>query len=146
MICRPYYWYAHHTNINPLIIMKTWLIAMQCFQKMFHFLSVFNGLSSTLSDISITLRKPLKTIFVGYFWKVTNTSTRYFWEVSETSQNRHLFEICLRRLKDVTKRTSFLRYIWHRMFIGDEKTALKQLCLYFLYWSPLVSGSIIKQN
>ena len=33
-----------------------------------------------------------------------------------------------------------------RMFIVDEKTALKQLCQYFLYWSSLESGSIIKQN
>ena len=33
-----------------------------------------------------------------------------------------------------------------RMFIGVEKTALKQLCQYFLYWGSLESGSIIKQN
>ena len=33
-----------------------------------------------------------------------------------------------------------------RMFIGVEKTALKQLCQYLLYWGSLESGSIIKQN
>ena len=32
------------------------------------------------------------------------------------------------------------------IFIGVEKTALKQLCQYFLYWGSLESGSIIKQN
>ena len=34
----------------------------------------------------------------------------------------------------------------HRIFIGVEKTALKQLCQYLLYWGSLESGSIIKQN
>ena len=33
-----------------------------------------------------------------------------------------------------------------RNFIGVQKTALKQLCQYFLYWGSLESGSIIKQN
>ena len=31
-------------------------------------------------------------------------------------------------------------------FIGVDKTALKQLCQYLLYWGSLESGSIIKQN
>ena len=33
-----------------------------------------------------------------------------------------------------------------RMFIGVEKTALKQLCQYLLYWGSLESGLIITQN
>ena len=32
------------------------------------------------------------------------------------------------------------------LFIGVEKTELKQLCQYFLYWGSLESGSIIKQS
>ena len=32
------------------------------------------------------------------------------------------------------------------MFIDVEKTALKQLGQYFLYWGPLESGLMIKQN
>ena len=33
-----------------------------------------------------------------------------------------------------------------RVFIGVEKTALKQLCQYLWYWGLLERGSIIKQN
>ena len=33
-----------------------------------------------------------------------------------------------------------------RNFIGVQKTALKQLCQYLLYWDSLGSASIIKQN
>ena len=36
--------------------------------------------------------------------------------------------------------------LFQHMFISVEKTALKQLCQYFLYWGSLESGSIIKQN
>ena len=53
-----------------------------------------------------------ETTFVEHFWIVTNTSKRYFWDVSEASQNKHFFEICLRWLKDVIWKTSFLRCIW----------------------------------
>ena len=70
---------------------QTWLIAMHCSQKNFHFLTVSNGPISILSDIVITLRKSHETISVGYFWKITNACKRYFWDVSETSRNRHLF-------------------------------------------------------
>ena len=52
-----------------------------------------------------------ETIFAWYFWIVTNTKI-YFWDISETSENKHLFEICLRRLKDVTWKTSFMGCIW----------------------------------
>ena len=41
--------------------------------------------------IVITLRKSQEIIFVGYFWKITNTCERYFWDVLKTSQKRHLF-------------------------------------------------------
>ena len=79
-----------------------------------------------------------ETIFVWYFWIVTNTFKIYFWDISETSENKHPFEISLRRLKDVTwkniffqmylrrlrnvtKKTSFLRYI------GDDVRRLKDV-------------------
>ena len=32
-----------------------------------------------------------ETIFVWYFWIVTNTFKIYFWDISETSENKHLF-------------------------------------------------------
>ena len=31
------------------------------------------------------------------------------------------------------------------MFMGVEKTALKQLCQHFLYWASLENGSIINK-
>ena len=87
---------------------QTWLRAMHYSQKMFHFLSVSNGPTSISSDVSITLRKSQENIFVGYFRKITYTCERYFWDASETSQNSH-FEICSRRLKDLTWKTTFWR-------------------------------------
>ena len=74
MICRSYFLDKQHANISPLIL-KTWLIAMHCSQKKFHFLSAFNFPRFILSDISIFLAH--ETIFVGYFWKVTDTCKRY---------------------------------------------------------------------
>ena len=44
-----------------------------------------------------TLRKSHETTFVGYFWKVANTSKRYFWHVSEMSRTRHLSWEMLKR-------------------------------------------------
>ena len=38
------------------------------------------------------------------------------------------------------------RKLSERMFMGVEKTALKQLCQNLLYWGSLESGSVIKQN
>ena len=69
---------------------QTRLIAKHCSQKTFPFLSVSNGPTPTLSNISVTLRKSHETIFVGYFWIITNTCKRCFWGVSEMSQYRHL--------------------------------------------------------
>ena len=80
------HWYPWHN----------WLISMHCSKKMFHFLSASNGPILILSDIVITLGKSHKIIFVGYFWKITNTCERCFWAVSETSR----------------KRQSFLSFIW----------------------------------
>ena len=95
---------------------------------MLHFLSVSNGYTSILSDILITLQKSRETIFSWVFLKITNTCKRCFWDVSEMSRNTHLFwnikttyrrhtkgiffEMFLGRLKDVTKKTSFLKCIW----------------------------------
>ena len=74
---------------------------------MFHLLSVSNGPTSILSEISITLRKSHKTILRGIFEKSQILVRHIF----ETSQRRNgidiFFEVFLRRLKDVTKKTSF---------------------------------------
>ena len=80
--------------------------------KTFHFLSVSNGLTSILSDISITLWKSHETIFVCILKKPEILAC----DVFETSQRRRgieiFFEIYLRRLTDVTQKRSFLRRIW----------------------------------
>ena len=84
------------------------LMALHCSQKTtFHFLSVLT---------STHLFYQRETIFVGYFWLVTNALKIYFSDVSETSQNKHLFEMYLRHLREVTKDTSFLRCIWDFSF------------------------------
>ena len=54
------------------LILKTNLIEI-CVLKTFHFLIVSNSTTSILSDILITLWKSHEIIFVGYFWKITNT-------------------------------------------------------------------------
>ena len=90
---------------------QAWLISMHCSQKTFHFLSVSNGPTSILSDIVITLQESHKTIFAGYFWKLQVIARDAF----ETSQRCHkidiFFEVCSRRFRDVTQKTSFLRYV-----------------------------------
>ena len=58
------------------------------------FLSVSNGPTSILSDIVITLGKSHETIFVGFLKK----SHKYLWEMF------------LRRLRDVMEKTSVLWY------------------------------------
>ena len=89
--CQPYYWDEHHASISPLILMTDLNNSYPLLPEDVSFLECFNGLASIVSDISITLKKSHETIFVDYFWKVTNTCKRYFWDVSEMSQNRHLF-------------------------------------------------------
>ena len=103
---------------------QTWLISIHCSQKTFHFLSVSNAPTYILSNIVITLRKSHEITFVGYFRKTRNACERCFGDVSETSQKIHLFwdmleassrrhtndiifEVFLRRLNDITKKTSF---------------------------------------
>ena len=61
------------------------------FHKTIHFLSVSDGLTSTLSDIVIIVRKSHETIFVTYFRKTKNICGRCFWDVSEVSRKIHLF-------------------------------------------------------
>ena len=112
-------------EISPLILMTDLINSHTLLPETFHFWSVSNVSTSILSDISITLRKTHEAIFVGYFWKITNTCERYFGDISEMSRNRHLFwdmlemswrrhtkEMCWRRLKDVTKKSSLLRWFW----------------------------------
>ena len=115
---------------------------MHCSQKNFRFLTVSNGPKSIFSDIVITLRKSHETISVGYFWKITNACKGYFWDVSETSRNRHLFWDVLRRLKDVTQKTSFLRRIWEVLktsqknnpFWDISERSLRCLCQWRSDW------------
>ena len=58
-----------------------WLIATGSSQKTLHLLSVSNGPTSVLSDISITLRKSHGTIFVGYLakWLSVCLWTKWLW-------------------------------------------------------------------
>ena len=72
-----------HADITPLIL-TTDLINIYALLA-FHFLSVSHGPTSILSDILITLRKSHVTIFLGHFWKITNTCERCFWDVLVTS-------------------------------------------------------------
>ena len=123
---------------------QTWSISMHCSHKTFHFLSVSDGPTSILSDIVITLRKSHEIIFVTYFWKTKNTCERCFWDVSETSRKRHLFEICLRRLKDVTQHlfwdvfeTSYRRHkkdIFFEMHLRRLKDVTKLTSLLRCFW------------
>ena len=128
---------------------------MHCFQKTVHFLSVSNGPTSISSDIVISLRKSNEIIFVGNFWKITNTCKRCFWDVSGKSRNRRLFwdmletssrhytkhiffEMFLRCffLKTWQRKRSFLRSIWDvlktsqksRLFWDVSKRSLRCLC------------------
>ena len=111
---------------------QTCLIVMHCSQKTFHLLSVSNGPASILSNISVNLRKSLESIFVGYFWKITNICERRFWDVSEMSRNRHLSEICSRHLKDVTQKASILRCFWD-VLKTSQKRHLFEIYLVFLF-------------
>ena len=61
--------------------------------EMFRFLIVSNSPTSILSDIIITLRKSHEIIL---------------WVIFE--KPKYLREMCLRRLRDVAEKTSFLRY------------------------------------
>ena len=85
---------------------------MQCSNKTFHFLSVSDGPTSILSDIVITLRKSHEVNFVTYFLKTKNACERCFWDAQSRLGKDIFFEICPRRLKDVTQKTSFLRCFW----------------------------------
>ena len=69
---------------------------MDCSQKTFLFLSVSTGLISISSDIVITLRKIKQNYFYGVCLK----------------NHKCLWVIFFRCLRDVTKKTSFLRYSW----------------------------------
>ena len=75
-----------------------------------------------LSDISIILRTSHKTIFVGILEKPHILA----WGIFETSRRRHgidiFFDICWRRLKDVTQKISLLKCFWEvsEMFLSME--------------------------
>ena len=122
---------------------------MYCSHKTFHFLSVSDSPTSILSDIVMTLRKSHEIIFVWRIFEkpkilardVFETSQRrhgkdiflrYAWDVLKTSHNI-FFEMFLRRLKDVTKKTSFLRRIWAVLKTSQKK---------YLFWD--VSGRSLR--
>ena len=85
---------------------------MHCSQKTFRFLSVSNGPTSILSNISVTLQRSHETILWGIFEKSQILAR----DVSETSQRCHgkdmFFEISSRRPRGVIQKTSFLRCFW----------------------------------
>ena len=86
---------------------------MRCSQKTLrHFLSVSNGPLSFLSDIS-NLNNPMEITRNQSFWGIFGKSQVLARDIFEMSQKRHgkniFFEICFRRLKDVTQKTSLLR-------------------------------------
>ena len=80
-------------------------------RKRFIFLSVSNGPTSILLDISITLRKWHKTTFVGYFWKMINTCEKCFWD----SQICCGIDTFLRFVRDVLK--TYTKSIFLEMFL-----------------------------
>ena len=120
---------------------QTWLIAMHSSQKKFNFLSASNGPTSILSDISITLRKSYETIFVGIFEKPQDLA----WDIFETSWRRHgidiFFEICWRRLRDITHKTSFLRCIWVALKMSQKSSF--EMFLRGL-WDVSLNGDLIE--
>ena len=88
-------------------------------------MSVSDGPTSILWDIVIVLRKSHEIVFVTYFWKTKHTCERCFWDVLKTSLKKKkdiFFDMYLRYLKDVTKKTSFemfLRGLWNISLNGD---------------------------
>ena len=119
---------------------QTWLIAMHCSPKTFHFLSVSNGPTSffiryCLNSAEITRNqfcgiflkncKYLRKMFLRCFWKVLNTSQkshllRCFWEVSEMSLS---MEIWLRSPRDISRRLG--KVFWEYAGKLQEKTHAK---------------------
>ena len=124
---------------------QTWLISVHYSQKTLHFLTVSSGPTSVLSDILITLRKPHEIILWDAFFIIYD----FWWRASyvfETSQRRHgkdiFFEMFLRRLKGVTKKTSFLRCIW-----DVSRTSQKVISFEMFargHWDVSLNGDLIE--
>ena len=68
-----------------------------------------------------------ETIFVGYFWIVTNTFKIYFWDVSRTSQN-HLFENFWDALKTSHKKHLFWD-VFETSYRGHKKDIFFEMYL-----------------
>ena len=105
-----------------------------------------------------------KTIFVWYFGIVTNTFKIYFWrqriniffwdmfDALKTSPEnvffemylRRLFEMYFRSLKDVTKKTSFLRCIWD-VLKTSQKRHLFEMFLRGL-WDFSLNGDLFETS
>ena len=137
---------------------QTWLISTHCSHKMFHFLSVSDGLTSILSDILMTLRKSheiiwdvflknqkyLSEMFLRRLGDVTEKTSflRYARDVLKKSHKRNFFKDVFRRLKDVTKKISFLRCIWdvlktsqkRHLFWGISEKFLRYLSQWRFDW------------
>ena len=79
MICKPYYWDKQHASTSLLILMTDWLMAIHCSRFIWVFLMEPHQFYQH------------ETIFLGYFWIVTNNFKIYFWNVSETLLIRHHF-------------------------------------------------------
>ena len=103
MICKPYCWDKQHTNMSSHDRLVNGYALLP--ENDVWFFWVFLTLTHRFYQH--------ETIFVWYFWIVTNTFKGYIFETYQRRQRINIFfEICLRRLKDVTWKTSFLRCIW----------------------------------
>ena len=119
MICKPYCWDKQHTNMSSHDRLVNGYALLP--ENDVWFFWVFLTLTHQFYQH--------ETIFVWYFWIVTNTFKIYFWDISETSENKHLFEISLRRLKDVTWKNIFFE-----MYLRRLKDVSKKISLLRCFW------------
>ena len=105
MICKPYCWDKQHANMSPHDRLNNDYALLP--ENSISFLWVF---------LTPTHRfYQHETIFVWYCWIVTNTFKEYIFQTYQRRQRINFFEICLRRLKDVTWKTSFFSCICLKM-------------------------------
>ena len=91
------HWYAWQTS----------LISMHCSQKTFHFFECFERSHINIIRYFDNATEMTQNNFCGVFLKNHKYLREMFLRLSEMLRNRHLFEICSRRLKDVHKKHLF---------------------------------------
>lgn len=85
---------------------------MHYFQKTYYFLSFFNGATSILSDILITLRKSHEIILWGIFEKSEILARDVFEMPQRCHRTDIFFQISLRRLKDISQKKHLFIHFW----------------------------------